>query len=262
MQQMGQKIGLTNGSKSHYYTTSPFSEAFRSLYTNIRLLGSDAPIRSLVISSSMPGEGKSTVSVYLAQAAAALGQRVLLVDTDLRRPKVHERLGLPNTVGLSNVISLDLEVDQAVQPYPLEPNLSVLTSGQLPPDSTKLLSSQKMQNLMAQFRETYDLVIYDTPPLTGFADTKLVASQTDGIIMVVGLGKTKRAVLSQALASIKLFSVPVLGMVANGSQEQAVAYDTYTQYSVQPETPTPSIPSPPKKGSDPSVPSNLQNRDR
>lgn len=262
MQQMGQKIGLNNGSTPSYYVTSPFLEAFRSLYTNIRLLGSDDPIRTLVVSSSVPGEGKSTVSVYLAQAAAALGQRVLLVDTDLRRPKIHERLGLANTVGLSNVISMDLEVDQAIQSSPLELNLSILTAGQLPPDSTKLLSSQKMQNLMAQFRETYDLVIYDTPPLTGFADTKLVASKTDGIIMVVGLGKTKRAVLSQAIAGIKLFSVPVLGMLANGSREQAIVYDTYMQYS----SPSPAAPLPSgnSKTSDPdkSLPSGIQHPER
>jgi len=230
VQQMGQKIGLNNGARSHYYTASPFSEAFRSLYTNIRLLGSDTQIRSIVISSSTPGEGKSTISVYLAQAAAALGQRVLLVDADLRRPKVHERLGLVNTFGLSNVISLDLEVERVIQQAPGESNLFILTAGQIPPDPTKLLSSQKMQNLMGQFKDAYDLVIYDTPPLVGLADTKLIASKTDGMIMVVYLGKTKRSVLSQALGGIKQFSVPVLGIIANGSKEQTSLHDPYYSY--------------------------------
>ena len=230
VQQMGQKVGLKNGSRSHYYTSSPFLEAFRSLYTNIRLLGSDTQIRSLVISSSTPGEGKSMVSVYLAQAAAALGQRVLLVDADLRRPKVHERLELVNTFGLSNVISLNLEVERVIQQSPTDDNLFILTAGQIPPDPTKLLSSQKMQNLMGQFKDAYDLVIYDTPPLIGLADTKLIASKTDGIVMVVCLGKTKRSVLSQALGGIKLFSVPVLGMLANDSREQASLHDPYYRY--------------------------------
>ena len=238
MQQMGQKIGLNNGAKSHYYTASPFSEAFRSLYTNIRLLGSDTQVRSLVISSSTPGEGKSTISVHLAQAAAALGQRVLLVDTDLRRPKVHEQLGLVNTSGLTNAISSDLEVERLIQQSPSERNLFILTAGQIPPDPTKLLSSQKMQNLMGQFKVAYDLVIYDSPPLVGLADTKLIASKTDGIIMVVRLGKTKRSVLSQALEGIKVFSVPVLGMVINGSREQTSLTDPYYHYQpMEPESP-------------------------
>ncbi len=239
VQQMGHKIGLSNGATSHYYVASPFLEAFRSLYTNIRLLGSDTQIRSLVISSSSPGEGKSTISVYFAQAAAALGQRVLLVDADLRRPKVHERLGLVNIFGLSNVISLDLDVERAIQQSPTEGNLFVLTAGQIPPDPTKLLSSQKMQNLMEQFKDAYDLVIYDTPPLIGLADTKLIASKTDGMVMVVYLGKTKRSVLSQALGGIRLFSVPVLGMIANGSREQTPLNAPYEQYyPVGPEAPS------------------------
>jgi len=159
-----------------------------------------------------------------------LGQRVLLVDTDLRRPKVHEQLGLVNTSGLSNAISSNLEVERLIQQSPGESNLFILTAGQIPPDPTKLLSSQKMQNLMEQFKAAYDLVIYDTPPLVGLADTKLIASKTDGIVMVVRLGKTKRSVLSKALEGIKLFSVPVLGMVINGSREQNSLTEPYYQY--------------------------------
>jgi capsular exopolysaccharide synthesis family protein len=229
VQQVRQRIGLDT--KSHQHTASPFLEAFRSLYTNIRLLNSDTQIRSLVISSSVPGEGKSTVSVYLAQAAAALGQRVLLVDTDLRLPQLHNRLGLLNTYGLSNVISLDLDVDRVIQQSPIEEKLFVLTAGQVPPDPTKLLSSQKMQNLMEKFQESYDLVIYDTPPLQGLADTRLVASKSDGIVVVVGLGKTKSSELTKALETLKLSPVAVLGMIANGSKEYAGSlYDSYHRY--------------------------------
>lgn len=229
VQQVRQRIGLD--AKSHQHSASPFLEAFRSLYTNIRLLNSDTRIRSLVISSSVPGEGKSTTSVYLAQAAAALGQRVLLVDTDLRLPQLHNRLGLLNTYGLSNVISLDLDVDRVIQQSPIEDKLFVLTAGQVPPDPTKLLSSQKMQNLMEKFQENYDLVIYDTPPLQGLADTRLVASKSDGIVLVVGLGKTKSSELTKALETLKLSPVAILGMVANGSKEYTGSiYDSYHRY--------------------------------
>ena len=230
VQQMSQKFGLNNGAKSHY-SGSPFLEAFRSLYANIRLLNSDTQIRSIVVSSCTPGEGKSTVSLYLAQTAAALGQRVLLVDTDLRLPQLHNRLGLLNSYGLSNIISLDLNFEQVIQQSPVENNLFVLTAGQIPPDPSKLLSSQKMQRLMEQFKNAYDLVIYDTPPLMGLADAKLFAPKTDGIVMVVGLGKVKSAVLKQTLEGLKQFNVSPLGVVANGSKDyKSTVYDTYHRY--------------------------------
>lgn len=204
------------GSKLYGYKISPFLEAFRSLHTNIRLLDPDTVVRSLVVSSPLSGDGKSTVALYLAQAAAALGQRVLLVDTDLRCPQLHSRLKLSNLDGLSSVITSDIGFEHAVQQSPLEPNLFVLTAGQIPPDPTRLLSSKRMQQLMQQFEEAYDLVIYDTPPLLGLADAKLVAANTDGIILTVGLDKTKSSALTQTLEGLRLSSVTPLGMVANG----------------------------------------------
>jgi succinoglycan biosynthesis transport protein ExoP len=222
--------GETNSTQP-YYMTSVFLESFRSLYTNIRLLSPDDKIRSIVISSSMPSEGKSTTSVYLAQAAAALGKRVLLVDADLRRPQVHDRLQFSNALGLSNLISSNLTFDEVVQRSAIEPNLSILTSGQLPPDPTRLLSSEKMQNLMQLFQEKFDLVIYDTPPLIGMVDAKLLASETDGIIMVVGLDKTKVSSLNQALEMLSNSPIVVFGMVANGSKDYAASLnDTYNHY--------------------------------
>lgn len=214
-----------------YYMTSMFLEAFRSLYTNIRLLSPDDKIRSIVISSSLPSEGKSTTSVYLAQAAAALGKRVLLVDADLRRPTLHDRLQFSNARGLSNLISSNLSFDEVVQQSPIEPNLSILTSGQLPPDPTRLISSQKMQSLMQLFQETFDLVIYDTPPLIGMVDAKLLASETDGIIIVVGLDKTKVSSLNQSLELLSNSPIVVFGMVANGSKDYSASLnDTYKLY--------------------------------
>jgi len=218
-------------SNQAYYVTSIFLEAFRSLYTNISLLIPDNDIRSIVISSSIPSEGKSTISVHLAQAAAALGKRVLLVDADLRRPKLHEQLRLSNVLGLSNLISADLGFDQVVQRSPLEPNLSILTSGQIPPDPTRLLSSQKMQSLMQMFHATYDLVIYDTPPLIGMVDAKLIASRTDGMIIVAGLDKTKTSLLAQALELLRNSPIAVFGIIANGSKDYVASLnDTYKLY--------------------------------
>ncbi|MFB2894426.1 GumC family protein [Aerosakkonemataceae cyanobacterium BLCC-F50] len=226
---------LTEAKKEIDYTKSAFVEAFRSFYTNIQLLSPDDNIRSVIISSSMPGEGKSTVSVYLAQAAAVLGQRVLLVDADLRLPKLHERLELDNSFGLSTlIISDNLDFDLVVQSSFLDSNLSVITSGQIPPDSTKLLSSKKMQNLMSRFEENYDLIIYDMPPFE-LADVKLLAPKVDGIIMVAGLNKTKASLFTKTIEEIKLSGLRVLGIIANGSKDikkQMSYYNKYYQSSV------------------------------
>lgn len=226
-------LGSESNSMKPYYMTSIFLESFRALYTNIRLLSPDSEISSIVLSSSTLGEGKSTASVYLAQAAAALGKKVLLVDADLRRPTLHHKLLLSNVLGLSNLlISPDLNFDQVIQGTPIEPNLSIITSGQVPPDPTRLLSSQKMQNLMQLFQENFDLVIYDTPPLIGLIDSKLIAAKTDGIIMVVGLNKTKTYSLIQSLDTLGNSPIAVFGVIANGSKDYSgVLNDNYKVYS-------------------------------
>ncbi|MBD2359407.1 polysaccharide biosynthesis tyrosine autokinase [Tolypothrix sp. FACHB-123] len=208
-----------------------FFEVFRSLYTNILLLGSDTPIRSLVISSAVQGDGKSTVATQLAQAAAAMGQRVLLVDANLRAPSLHNRVGLMNIQGLTDVISQDLDWHNVIEPSPLEDNMFVMAAGPIPPDSVRLLASQKMHNLMEELQVSFDLVIYDTPPLLGFADAYLLAANTDGLVLVAGLGKLKRTALQQALEQIQMSGTPLLGLIANKSKDAApVSYQYYQQY--------------------------------
>lgn len=199
--------------KSRPYRAIPLFEAFRSLYTNVRLLSPEDPIRSVVISSISPGEGKSTVAAALAQAAAALGQRVLLVDSDLRQPQLHEYLNLENTRGLTNIVSGSASFQEVVQRSPLEPNLAILTTGTIPPDPTRSLSSRKMKQLMEQVQGSFDLIIYDMPPLLEFADVYLIASQTNGIILVSELGRLKRSLVGQAFEQLKVANTSVLGVV-------------------------------------------------
>ncbi|AOY85003.2 polysaccharide biosynthesis tyrosine autokinase [Moorena producens JHB] len=196
--------------------SSHFLEALRVLYTNIQLLSSDRPIRSLAISSALPGDGKSTIAIYLAQTAAAIGKKVLLVDADLRKPQVHPRLQLSNQLGLSNLILQTLSPEDVIEQKLPVAGLSVLTSGQLVPDPTKLIYSHKMTQLMAGFHETFDLVIYDTPSVLGLADATLLTPHTDGLILVTRVGKTYRSALTQALENLKLSQIQVLGIVANG----------------------------------------------
>jgi polysaccharide biosynthesis transport protein len=210
--------GKNNDIRRRYSEADPFAESFRSLYSNIRLLNTDEPIHSLVVSSAMPGEGKSTISVYLAQAAAAMGQRVLLVDTDLRHPRVHEYVGLPNKGGLIDVLTGRLDLKGAIQRSLVEPNMFVLTAGAIPPDPTRLLSSQRMHHLMMQVHNNFDLVIYDAPPLLGFADAHLMATHTNGVMLVSQLGRLKRSLGEQALEQLRVSNIPVLGMVLRSAE--------------------------------------------
>lgn len=222
-------------SNENYYgyggnSESSFLEALRVLHTNIRMLGSDHSIRSIAISSALPGDGKSTLAANLAQVATAMGQRVLIVDVDLRKPQVHDRLGLSNEMGLSNLIADDLPLKSAIQQTTPSGQLFVLTAGKIPPDPTKLLASHKMKQLMNTFERCFDLVIYDAPPATGLADVSLIGQQTDGLVLVTRIGKTSRTVLSQTLETLKLARISTLGIVANGVHSSGLSGYRYYTY--------------------------------
>ncbi|MBE8986236.1 GumC family protein [Nostoc sp. LEGE 12450] len=198
--------------------SSNFSEALRVVYTNIKLLSSDSPLRSIVISSAMPGDGKSTIALHLAQIATAMGQRVLLVDADLRKPTIHNLSHLNNLWGLSNLISTNLPVGEVIRQLPSMSQLSVITAGPVPSDPAKLLSSSKMKQLMIDFQKTFDLVIYDAPPLVGLADASLIAPHTDGLLIVVRIHKTNSSILKIALDNLKIYRLNILGIVCNGQK--------------------------------------------
>ncbi|MEO1622253.1 MAG: polysaccharide biosynthesis tyrosine autokinase, partial [Cyanobacteria bacterium J06632_3] len=208
---------------------STFLEALRVLHTNIRMLSSDRPIRSIIVSSALPGDGKSTVCANLAQVATAMGQRVLIVDVDLRKPQVHERLAVSNATGLSNLIADDLPLKSAIQQLTPAGQLFVLTAGKIPPDPTKLLASKKMQQLMGTFERCFDLVIYDAPPTTGLADVSLIGQRTDGLVLVSRMGKTDRTVLKQTIETLRLAQIPTLGIVADGVRSSH--YSGYRYYN-------------------------------
>jgi polysaccharide biosynthesis transport protein len=203
---------------SYYTGASPFMEAFYSAYTNIRLLGTDSPIKILTVVSTSPGDGKTTVSTNLALAAANLGERVLLVDADLRWPRLHLSLDLPNIRGLSNCLtSNDVELDKIYQAHPEDENLTILTAGPQPPDAPRLLTSNRLRSLIEQWRQDFDLVVFDTPPLGHFVDAKLIASISDGTVMVVSLNKTERQKAKQVFTDL-VAAIPtrLLGGIVNG----------------------------------------------
>ncbi len=206
-----------------------FIEALRVFYTNLQIVGTKQPLRSLVISSALSGDGKSTIAFHLAQTAQAMGQKVLLIDADLRRPQLHQWLNLTNQQGLSDVISGDASLKNVLIRSHPDAGFLILTAGTVPADPTQLLASARMRQLMEWCHRTFDLVIYDTPPLLGLADASLLASMTDGLLLVARLGKTDRVSLNQALDSLKVSNISVLGLVANGLQYQS--FEAYHSYS-------------------------------
>jgi polysaccharide biosynthesis transport protein len=212
------------GTFDTYRSASPFIEAFRSLNANLRLLSGSNSIRSLVISSPAPGDGKSTVALNLAQAAAAMGQRVLLVDADLRWPQIEAKLGLSGSTGLTDLLASDLTPDSVIKSSQAEANLFVITAGSHTTDPLRLLSSKKMLSLMSQWRMAYDLVIYDTPPLLGLADSSLLAGYTDGMLLIVGISHTDQSEFKQALQGLQMAGTPILGVVANQVKETVAVY--------------------------------------
>lgn len=214
--------------------SSKFLEALRVMYTNIQLLNCDRQIRSLVVSSSLPGDGKSTLAFHLALTACAMGQKVLLVDANMRRPDIHNLAGINNVQGLSSLIAGSSTLEQAMGNLPSMNDFSIITAGPTPPDPTKLLSSRKMKQFMVEMHEAFDLVIYDAPPLVGLADASLLASYTDGIVLVVGMGSTERSVTQQTLEGLKMSQIPILGMVANRVKNNLIDNNYYYYQAEQP----------------------------
>lgn len=218
-----------DAAKQRRYQRFFYQEAFRNLFTSIRFLNSDQPLRSIALTSSLPAEGKSLVNVLLAKTLSEMGQRVLLIDADLRKPQMHVRLGLNNLSGLSNVLTEDDQTwRDAVQTVPGYDNWSVLTAGRRPPDPTRLLSSNRMRSLVNELEQSgqFDLVLFDTPPVLGLADAALVAEHCDGLMLLVSLDRVDRSLPKESVARIRSSGAPLLGIVTNAlkTEKQSAAY--------------------------------------
>jgi len=206
----------------------PFRESLDLIYKHIQLLNADVTLKSLVITSALPGEGKSTFIVGLALSAARLHQRVLLIDADLRRPTLHQQLHLSNDQGLATILANDKSefVPQQLSLFGAE--IDVLTAGPIPPDPVQLLSCQRMKQLMARFEQGYDLVLLDTPPILGIVDAMQVASFCQGVVLVARLDKVTQSELTETTQMLSPLNA--IGVVANGASSYTNRYLPYTQY--------------------------------
>jgi polysaccharide biosynthesis transport protein len=197
----------------------PFRDAIDLLYQNIQLLGGPHPLRSLVITSALAGEGKSTLALGLAVSAARLHKRVLLIDGDLRRPSLHKLLNLPNEQGLSTLLTSTGPIPDLTGAGQDRSNVAILTAGPSPSDPAKLLSSPRMREVLAGFEQHYDLILFDAPPVLGMVDALLAASCCSGTLLVGRLDQLTRSELAQATNNLKQLNV--IGIVANGTANLA-----------------------------------------
>ena len=204
---------LSNGSNGNSpYRRNPFLQSFRTLHTNLRLLNSQRPVRSVVVSSVMPDEGKSTVALHLAKAAAATGQHVLLIDADLRNPHLHQYLEISNKMGLTNLFSGETNPN-VIQKVSSDSMLFVLTAGSVEFEPGRLFSSPSMKKFIERINPQFDLIIYDTPPLLDQSDAYLIASKTDGLLLVTQPGKLKQSLLDRAMEQLRVTDINLLGVV-------------------------------------------------
>jgi capsular exopolysaccharide synthesis family protein len=188
------------------------AEAYRTLRTNLRYVELEDTARSLVVTSSVDGEGKSTTAANLALAAADLGQRVLLVDADLRRPRIGSLFGIEDSLGLTDVLIGAMKLEDAVQDLG-RTGLEVLPAGSVPPNPNEMLQSQAMADLLDTLHAEYDLVIFDTPPLLAVSDAAVLGEQAGGVVLVAASGQVRRAQLDSALQSLERVSARVVGVI-------------------------------------------------
>ena len=206
-------------------------EAFRSLRTNIKLSNPDSRLKVMLVTSSVPHEGKTIVSSNLAASYSVAGKRVLLIDADMRKPRVHKVFGLKNEKGLSTLIVGEHSMDDVINKNVYE-GLDVVTAGIIPPNPAELLESARFADILKDFSEIYDVVIIDTPPLSPVSDAATIAPLTDGLILAVNISETPRDVFKSVIANISKPGITRLGVVVNNIDfKQEKKFKSYYGYS-------------------------------
>ena len=208
---------------------SPITESYRHLRTSLLLSSAGKPPKTILVTSSQPAEGKTTTGINTAFMLAQTGAEVLMIDCDLRRPRLHAQFGLPNTKGLTTWLSGEKNLDALIQQCDKEPNLKVLTSGPVPPNPAELIGSQEMRKLLGILGEKYAHIIIDSPPAISFTDASILSAMVDGVILVVHGGRSSRAVVRRAKQQLLDVGAHIYGVVLNNVKVETHDY-YYSRY--------------------------------
>jgi protein-tyrosine kinase len=211
---------------AHHNSKSPIAEQYRTIRTNIQFASIDREVRTIMVTSSGPGEGKSTTAANLAVVMAQQGKRVLLVDADMRKPTVHYTFRANNTRGLTNVLTKQATLEEAAAPTEVD-DLDVLASGPIPPNPAELIGSKAMDHMLETATTPYDAIIFDTPPVLAVTDAQIMANRCDGTILVVSSGKTENEAATQSKELLEKSKAKILGVVLNRKPQKKSNYHYY-----------------------------------
>jgi capsular exopolysaccharide synthesis family protein len=209
---------------------SPRAESFRQLRTNLQFANVSGQAKTILVTSSLPGEGKSTTATNLAIALAQAGQSVCLIDADLRRPMVNEYLGVDRNAGLTTALVGQADVNDLLQPWGSD-NLYVLSSGQIPPNPSELLGSVEMKNLIIRLEQVFDAIVIDAPPLLPVTDAAVLSQHVGGVVVVVGSQKLRHQDLEKSLGALEMVGSNILGIVMNRLPTKGPDAYSYSYYS-------------------------------
>lgn len=205
---------------------SPVTEAYRTLLTNIEYSSVDKQIQMIAVTSSAPSEGKTTTATNLAVAYSETGKNVLLVDCDLRKPRLHKVFNTSNLIGLTSVLASKSSLNDTVKP--VKDGLSILTSGPIPPNPVELIRSNMMEQLINTLRDLFDVVIFDTPPVGLVTDAAIISSKLDGVVLVVASGKSQIEATLRAKENLQNVNANLLGAVVTMIPIDTPGYQYYT----------------------------------
>lgn len=218
-------LALINDSRS------PIAEAYRHLRTSLLLSSAGQPPKTILMTSSQPSEGKTTTAVNTAIMLAHTGAEVLVVDCDLRRPRLHSHFNVPNTRGITNYLSGETDLNSLLQAYGSLPNLKIMTSGPVPPNPAELLGSNEMRKLLGELGERFTHVIIDSPPCISFTDASILSTMVDGVVLVVHGGRSSRAVVRRAKQQLLDVGANIFGVVLNNVKLEAQEFYYAGYYS-------------------------------